>query len=386
VQGGKIRILGGSLAGMEVPVSARVILGRDPTKAQIVFPSEDAAVSRQHCEIRFDPADGLFEVRDLGSRNGTFIANGSDPARRLARDVAERLAPGQYILVGSSRNRLALELDRVGLAGDVQPQANAGQNVEAGRIPILGGLLPGGETAMLTLLVSVAIALVGIIVAFFALSLVGLDRSVAGPIATAIVGGIPYLRDTLDKEGLLRARRTRRTVVSFDGFGLPPQRLILNGTLILFAAMNISSVFGGVVAGGSGLEFEKAAVMVHAVSAVVVFPTIFMVGRWVGRRSISNGIGVIFLICVIARTTATLIDLALLSTQEFAATYEDMTFWHQVGVGVAFLFAFGCWGYWRGRRQRLAAYLTYLLGRVPTGTREAIVKLAFVQASGKGVA
>jgi Zn-dependent protease with chaperone function len=112
VQGGKIRILGGSLTGTEVPVSARVILGRDPAKAQIVFPTEDTAVSREHCEIRFDSAHALFEVRDLGSRNGTFIASGLDPPRRLTPDVAERLAPGQNIMVGSSRNRLVLELDR----------------------------------------------------------------------------------------------------------------------------------------------------------------------------------------------------------------------------------------------------------------------------------
>jgi hypothetical protein len=109
-QAGRIRILGGALAGMEVPASGQVILGRDPTKAQIVFPSEDTAVSRRHCEIRFDSAVALFEVRDLGSRNGTFIANGSDPPRRLTPDVVERLAPGQNILVGSSRDRLVLEL------------------------------------------------------------------------------------------------------------------------------------------------------------------------------------------------------------------------------------------------------------------------------------
>jgi Trypsin-like peptidase domain/FHA domain len=107
---GRIRFLGGALAGMEVAVSARVVLGRDPAKAQIVFPGEDAAVSRQHCEIRFDSAAALFEVRDLGSRNGTFIANGTDAPRRLAPEIVERVAPGQNILVGSSRNRLVLEL------------------------------------------------------------------------------------------------------------------------------------------------------------------------------------------------------------------------------------------------------------------------------------
>jgi S1-C subfamily serine protease len=101
---GKIRILGGALAGMDVTVPARVVLGRDPSKAQLVFPPEDAAVSRQHCEIRFDKAAELFEVLDLGSRNGT------DAPRRLAPNIVERVAPGQNILVGSSRNRLVLEL------------------------------------------------------------------------------------------------------------------------------------------------------------------------------------------------------------------------------------------------------------------------------------
>ena len=320
MQGGKIRILGGSLAGMEVPVSARVILGRDPTRAQIVFPSEDTAVSRQHCEIRLDSADGLFEVRDLGSRNGTFVTNGSDPPRRLAPDVAERLAPEQYVLVGSSRDRLALELDRARLADDVQRQANAGQNMEAGWIPILGSLLPGGEPAVLTLLVSVAIAVVGIIVVFFVLSLVGLDKSIAGTAATAIIGGIPYLRDSLDKSGLLRARKTHRTVLSFDGFGLSPQKLILNGTLILFAAMNLSAALVGVAKAGAALDFKTIAL----VATIVVYPTIFLVGRWVGRRSVSNGLLAIFLICVFARLASSLLDLTLMSTTELTS-YTGMS-------------------------------------------------------------
>jgi hypothetical protein len=110
VQAGRIRILGGPLAGTVVSVPASVVLGRDPSQAQIVFPGDDTTVSRGHCEIRFDGAAALFEVRDLGSRNGTFIANGTDAPRRLVPDVVERLAPGQNILVGSPRNRLVLEL------------------------------------------------------------------------------------------------------------------------------------------------------------------------------------------------------------------------------------------------------------------------------------
>lgn len=107
---GRIRILGGPLAGTDMPVLGRVILGRDPAKAQIVFPEDDTSVSRRHCEIAFDSTAEQFEVRDLGSRNGTFIANGQDKPRRLVPDVVERVAPGQRILVGSPRNSLSLEL------------------------------------------------------------------------------------------------------------------------------------------------------------------------------------------------------------------------------------------------------------------------------------
>ncbi len=108
-QGGHIRITGGSLAGMEVPVAASLVLGRDPSLAQIVFPIDDRTISRRHCEIRFDPGAAVFEIRDLGSRNGTFLAGSGEP-RRLSADTVERVPPGQKVLVGSPHNSLVLEL------------------------------------------------------------------------------------------------------------------------------------------------------------------------------------------------------------------------------------------------------------------------------------
>ena len=179
---------------------------------------------------------------------------------------------------------------------------------------------PVGETAVLTLLVSVAIAVVGIIVVFFVLSLVSLDKSIAGTAATATIGGIPYLRDSLDKSGLLRARKTHRTVLSFDGFGLSPQKLILNGTLILFAAMNLSAALVGVAKAGAALDFKTIALA----ATIVVYPTIFLVGRWVGRRSVSKGLLAIFLICVFGRVASSLLDLTLMSTKELTS-YTGMS-------------------------------------------------------------
>jgi hypothetical protein len=106
----RIRITQGALAGTVVPVATKIVLGRDPAQSAIVFPVDDTQVSRRHCEIRFDPKSGLFEVRDLGSRNGTFIFDGINAARRLPPDRTERIAPGQNVFLGSSRERLVLEL------------------------------------------------------------------------------------------------------------------------------------------------------------------------------------------------------------------------------------------------------------------------------------
>jgi Trypsin-like peptidase domain/FHA domain len=106
----RLRVLGGALAGIEAPILDRVILGRDPGKAHVVFPESDTSVSRRHCEIVFDIAGAHFEVRDLGSRNGTFVVRGDDAPRRLAPEVSERVDAGDRILVGSPRNSLVLEL------------------------------------------------------------------------------------------------------------------------------------------------------------------------------------------------------------------------------------------------------------------------------------
>jgi S1-C subfamily serine protease len=109
---GIVRVIEGSLSGMEVTVTAALVVGRDPKQAQLVFPAGEAKVSRRHCEIRYDSETGLFEVRDCGSTHGTFIAEGSAPPRRLGANVPERLGPGKKLLVGGSANCLLL-----GLAG-----------------------------------------------------------------------------------------------------------------------------------------------------------------------------------------------------------------------------------------------------------------------------
>jgi len=68
-----------ALAGMEVPVSARVTLGRDPAKAQIVFRARTRPFPVAMRNPDSTAPSALFEVATSASRNGTFIANGPDP-------------------------------------------------------------------------------------------------------------------------------------------------------------------------------------------------------------------------------------------------------------------------------------------------------------------
>ncbi len=71
----------------------------------------DPKLSRRHCEIRPTP-DGFF-IRDLGSRNGTFV-NG-------ARVREARLRDGDRIQVGLARFRFSCEPSHSSVATDLAP-------------------------------------------------------------------------------------------------------------------------------------------------------------------------------------------------------------------------------------------------------------------------
>ena len=235
--------------------------------------------------------------------------------------------------------------------------------------------------AINTLVVAFVLALVGITLVFGALSLVGVDKAVAGSIATAIMGGVPYLRESLDKYRLAR-KGVSRSVLSFDGFAFSTSRMTLYGTLILLAAMQIASGIGGLIAAEllpDTAEFQSAVPAIAAFTIVIVFPTVFLVGRWVGRRVASHGILVVFLIAVLARTLATILDSFIL-TRTTMKELIGMGPISQAMIGIPLFFALGLLGYWRGRHQRLGTYLAYLLGSVSTETRQSIVELAFEEA------
>ncbi len=79
-----------------------IIIGRDPKAAQVVIRSdEEKHVSGRHAEIQFH-SDGAIVVRDLGSRNGTWVND-----RRVIGDVP--LQKGDKLLLGNAPTVLIVE-------------------------------------------------------------------------------------------------------------------------------------------------------------------------------------------------------------------------------------------------------------------------------------
>jgi len=235
---------------------------------------------------------------------------------------------------------------------------------------------------MKTLLAAFLLALHAAIIVYFFCRLLGVEQSVAGQIAVTIIGGVPYLRESLEKYLAIRTHPEGLPVLSLGQFGLPPRRMVLYGTLVLFSVMLLASVLGGILTAVWSVE----PMGVNLVTAMMVIPAAFFIGRWVGRRAEANGLFVLLLIAVFARSAGTFID--LIGTANFAfylraGLGEGSFLQHialQIIIGVGLFFSFGALGYWQGTRQQLGSYLSYLLQEVPASTRRSIVDLAFEEA------
>lgn len=92
----------GEFAGASFRVNGEdLLIGRDASTCQVVFPMEIGEVSRRHCTLRFDEETRTFVLEDLGSSNGTFL------------DGGERLQPGKrYTLRSGDRFALSGEKHR----------------------------------------------------------------------------------------------------------------------------------------------------------------------------------------------------------------------------------------------------------------------------------
>lgn len=83
-----LEIVEGPGAGRQIPVEARLEIGRSDTATLVL---DDSLVSRHHAIV--EPVAGGLVVEDLGSLNGTFV-NGNQIYR------ATKIHPDDHLLVG----------------------------------------------------------------------------------------------------------------------------------------------------------------------------------------------------------------------------------------------------------------------------------------------
>ncbi len=123
----KLKVLRGASVGKEIGVKTlKFVIGRAEECSLRV---NSDAISRQHCVIIFDGHE--VRIRDLGSRNGTFV-NGErlEAPRRLVMGDQLRVGPMEFLVtyalvpqssagvVSESRSPLSAEQDMAGLISD----------------------------------------------------------------------------------------------------------------------------------------------------------------------------------------------------------------------------------------------------------------------------
>lgn len=97
-----LRGVSGKFAGEKFSLgSARLTLGRDSGKCNIVFDPDTPGISSNHCAVFYEAATDSFLLTDNGSSFGTFLGNG----KKLTANVSERLVAGDSFYLADTGNR-----------------------------------------------------------------------------------------------------------------------------------------------------------------------------------------------------------------------------------------------------------------------------------------
>ncbi len=93
----RIQATSGALAGKRfmLRTDAQLILGRDSSHCNVVFPIKTPGVSNQHCAVWVEK--GKVYIRDLSSSHGTFLP----PGMRLSTSQSTELHVGDSFFLGS---------------------------------------------------------------------------------------------------------------------------------------------------------------------------------------------------------------------------------------------------------------------------------------------
>jgi len=95
--------ISGYHAGKRFGITGNVVIGRDNTKCNVVFPLNEPGVSGVHCELQI--SGNQLILKDCNSSYGTYLENGT----KLEPNVPVVLLSGSKFFVGSSNNIFNVE-------------------------------------------------------------------------------------------------------------------------------------------------------------------------------------------------------------------------------------------------------------------------------------
>jgi hypothetical protein len=216
------------------------------------------------------------------------------------------------------------------------------------------------------------------------LAAIGVEKSNALQLGEMLLGGIVFVHQVLEKREIkLNLRALPKGVVTFEGFSLPWYQMLVYGTLIFAALKQFGGLIGGLTAGFAGVSSSGGALLAIAivVANLVAIVGVYAICFWIGTRCDKYSYLVAIAVPLLGHVIGASIDFLALSASEFSNFFgqpKSASFFLQgVIVGTLIVVIFALLGVWRGRRARLSAYLSYLLGILPPDTRNTIVDLTY---------
>lgn len=169
-------------------VENELILGRDASVCQLVYPNSERGVSSVHCKVQ--SINGMVQVTDMGSTNGTFL----DTGVRLAPHTPQMLQSGQGFYLGDKMNSFAVRIqDDTAMEGSLSVE----QRPTGGKVFSITSMVLGIVSVCLffTYVVPIICGTVGVVFGAYALYTKknGRGMAIAGLICSIIGIAIPLL-------------------------------------------------------------------------------------------------------------------------------------------------------------------------------------------------
>jgi hypothetical protein len=222
-------------------------------------------------------------------------------------------------------------------------------------------------------------------------SVVG-DAHLAEGLAALPLVGSPHMAEMLERHDARQSLAPDRptAIHSIHGFAIPWPQMMLYAVIGLVALVHISSGIAGLVWGAvsGGKLLTDMPEQIASASIMLVLPTevigAYLIGRWIATRIYVHGMMVVLASCAIAAVLARAIDFAVIAPDMAQKLYDapiSAQLFIQLALSNFIIFAISAsLGFWRGTKLRLTKYMQYLLGVLPSESRDTIVNLAYEEA------